>query len=77
MSDDKPHDGSGLTPRESAERLAGVLALTPESAQQLVAELRNALVPARHWAERGDARAAEGIRRVLQLAEALDARLRT
>lgn len=74
MSDDAPHDGSGLTPRESAERLAAVLALSPDAAQQLVAELRNALVPARHWAERGDVRASEGIRRVLLLAEAVAAK---
>ena len=47
MSDDKPHDGSGLTLQESAERLAEVLSLSPDAAQQLVAELRNALVPAR------------------------------
>ena len=74
MASDTPHDGSGLPPSEAAARLAAVLALSPEAAQQFVAELRNALVPARHWAERGDPRALDGIRRALLLVDAVATR---
>lgn len=64
-------DGSGLSPEEHARRVADMLALSPDQAAILLAELRNALVPALGWAERGDRRAMRGIERALRLLAAI------
>jgi hypothetical protein len=65
--DDQVYDGSGLTVREGARRIAASLALTPEQAALLVAEIRNALVPVhvRH--------PSRGTARVLAIADELAA----
>jgi hypothetical protein len=59
------YDGSGLTVRDGARHLAKLLALTPEQAAVLVAELRNAIVPV-HYRN-----ATVGTMRVLALADEL------
>lgn len=69
-------DGSGLSPEEHARRIATLLALSPEQAKILLAELRNVLVPALHWAGKGDKRAKNGIARALRLLTAIERRAR-
>jgi hypothetical protein len=70
--DDEPVDGAGLPLRAHAEALAAHLALDENQRATLVAELRNALVPALADAEkRGAERAAKAIERVLALASAI------
>lgn len=69
--------------REEAEQLVNLLALSPQQAEILVAELRNRLVPSRHWIETARRRgtppeeiALRGINAVLVLAAALAERAR-
>lgn len=70
--DDEPVDGAGLPLRAHAESLAAHLTLDESQRATLVAELRNALVPALDDAERhGAERAAKAIERVLALADAI------
>lgn len=70
--DDEPVDGAGLPLRAHAESLAAHLALDESQRATLVAELRNALVPALDDAEaHGAERAAKAIERVFALASAM------
>lgn len=70
--DDEPVDGARLPLRAHAESLAAHLVLDESQRSALVAELRNALVPALDDAERrGAERAAKQIERVLALADAI------
>ena len=69
---DEPVDGAALPLRAHADALAVRLALTDDQREVLVAELRNALAPALHDAERhGAERAAKQIERALALTDAL------
>lgn len=63
----EPVDGAGLALPEHAAAIARTLALSEEQTALLVAELRNALVPAVVAPER----AGPAVRRVLALADAL------
>lgn len=69
-----PVDGGELSPEEHARYVADLLALSPEQASVLLAELRNALVPALYWAGKGEKRAANGIERVMRLLTAIERR---
>jgi hypothetical protein len=70
--DDEPVDGAGLPLRAHADALAARLALDENQRATLVAELRNALVPALDDAERtGADGAAKAIERVLELTSAI------
>jgi hypothetical protein len=68
---ERPVDGAGLPPEEHARNIAEHLALSHKQMSVLVAEIRNALLPALDHAERGDARATNGINRVLLLCRAV------
>lgn len=70
--DDEPVDGAGLPLRAHAAALAARLALSDGQRDVLVAELRNAPVPAFRDAERHSAeRAAKQIERVFALVDAI------
>jgi hypothetical protein len=64
-------DGSGLPLPDHAADIASRLDLSEQQRATLCAELSNALLPALHWAERGDLRAVEGIERVLAIVSAI------
>lgn len=66
-------DGAGRSLPDHAAGIAAALALTPEQAGILVAELRNALVPA----VVAPANSRKSITRVLALADALAAKAQT
>ncbi len=71
----QPVDGAGLLPRAHAAMVASHV--PPAVAADIVSEIRNALVPALSWLDRGRAdRARESVKRMLELADALVKRAR-
>lgn len=71
---EQPVDGAGLLPEEHVREVARKLNLSHDQMVTVLAELRNALVPALHYAKLGRVKAAKGIERVLSLCTALEAR---